>query len=171
MDKGTIKEPFIVHCGDCSHEWAAAYLPMPINLFAKLGNARCPMCGSKKALVGQLPKATPIGDALAWITSGDTGISSETIWSVMMGRPARRHSYDNTPADPSDFRRCYRLLKVMPAWRARLPEVATEFPKWGPLVDAWDELTALYEEEAPLKLAPKLYARMQELRAVSRGER
>lgn len=157
------KEPFLVHCGKCQHEWAAAYLPMPINLFAKLGKALCPMCGGKQVLVGPLPKPTEEGDPIAWVTNGDTGISSMAIWAVMMGRPAERRHFGNTPSDPSDFGRCYRLLKVMPSWRARLPEVAAKFPTWAPLVEAWDELTALYEEELPKGRAPKLYARMQEL--------
>lgn len=66
--------------------------------------------------------------------------------------------------DPADFGRCYRLLKIMPSWRPRLPEVAALFPKWTGLVSAWDELTALYEEELPRRRCPKLYVRMQELR-------
>lgn len=53
----------------------------------------------------------------------------------------------------------------MPSWRARLGEVAAAEPDWKPLVEAWDELTALYEDELTNKsgLAPKLYARMKEL--------
>ena len=48
-----------------------------------------------------------------------------------------------------------------------LEMVAARFPAWRKLVDAWGELTALYEEEiqSPGKMAPKTYARMQELRA------
>lgn len=164
-DMSEPKEPFIVHCGKCSHEWAAAFLPMPINLFAKLAKALCPMCGSKQVLIGPLPKDTAEGDALAWIANGDTGISSQTIWAVLMGRQADpRHAYDNTPRDPDDFGRCYRLLKVMPSWRVRLPEVASKYPKWAGLVAHWEELTSLYEEELPTRSAPKLYARMQQLR-------
>jgi len=47
------KEPFIVHCGDCGHEWPAAYLPMEVNKFASITkNARCPVDGSKNIKVG-----------------------------------------------------------------------------------------------------------------------
>jgi hypothetical protein len=69
------------------------------------------------------------------------------------------------PRDPADFGRCYRLLKVMPSWRDRLSEVSAQFPAWKSLVDTWDELTALYEEESPKQYLPKLYRRMQELNA------
>jgi formate dehydrogenase maturation protein FdhE len=42
------KQPFIVHCGKCSHEWAAAYLPMEAKLFAKVTmRQHCPACGAK----------------------------------------------------------------------------------------------------------------------------
>ena len=158
------KEPFYVHCGKCSHEWVAAFLPLPVDVFAKLGKAPCPMCGAKNVLIGQLPKATANSDPLAWLENGDTGISSMTIWRVLMGRDAGDAWDNDIHYDPADFGRCYRLLQVMPAWRKRLPEVSERLPEWKPLVDAWDELTALYEEEFQKPSAPKLYRRMQELR-------
>ena len=160
------REPFIVHCDRCAHEWAAAYLPMELAKVVRiLKRATCPACGAlgRHIFFGPVPKPTPHGDAEAWLTNGDTGISSETIWYMLTGRgrpPAQRF---DVPHDPADFGRCYRLLRVMPAWRARLPEVAAAFPAWSPLVEAWDELTALYEQELPTRTAPKLYRRMQEL--------
>ena len=80
---------------------------------------------------------------IEWITSCDPGMSSETIFSVLSSRP---YDYRNahTPSDNDDFGRCYRLLKRFPAWRPRLSEVAAHHPKWGPIVAAWDELTAMY---------------------------
>lgn len=160
------REAILVHCGKCEHEWALGFAPIPVETFVKLGKGKCPLCGGKRVLMGPLPKSTPAGEAMAWLQNGDTGISSETIWSVMMGRrPKGQHWYPDTPSDPSDFGRCYRLLTVMPSWRERLPEVAAKYPEWKPLVEAWDELTALYEEEIKNTsgMAPKLYARMEEL--------
>lgn len=151
------REPMWVHCADCSHEWVCAYLPMPIAKLAPLMKAPCPMCGGKKPFLGKLPRETSDGDADAWIANGDTGVSSETIWSVLTGHPVRS---TGVPFDPSDFGRCYRLLKVMPSWRGRLSEVVAKHPRWSTLVAHWDELTALYEEESPSGTAPKLYARM-----------
>jgi hypothetical protein len=97
-----------------------------------------------------------------WLLNGETGVSSKTICAVMTGSVAH---YNDVPHDPSDFGRCYKLLALFPEWRARLHEVAEKFPMWGPMVEAWDELTALYEEETKSKSgkAPKLYDRMQVL--------
>ena len=100
-----------------------------------------------------------------WLLSGDTGISSKTILAVMTRSKMGEPFGPDVPHDPSDFGRCYRLLALFPGWRARLPEVAEKFPAWGPMVLAWGELTALYEEEIKNASgkAPKLYKRMQEL--------
>lgn len=103
--------------------------------------------------------------ALQWKVGGDTGISSETIWAVMMGVEKTDTFGPMPPSDPSDFGRCYRLLQFIPEWRERLPEVATKHPMWGPLVREWDELTAMYEDslKSGSNRAPQLYRRMQEL--------
>lgn len=167
MTTATATEPLIVHCERCAYEWQIGWLPMPMDSVAVLlKSARCPRGHHRKFLrMGPTAKPTGEGDPVAWLTNGDTGISSETIWSVLMNRRiAKPHWHADVPHDPADFGRCYRLLKVMPSWRARLPEVAEKYPKWAPLVAAWDELTALYEEEEPSGMAPKLYARMKELR-------
>lgn len=96
--------------------------------------------------------------------SRDTGTSSLTIYSVFMHVDSPHGRYD-LPRDPQDFGRCYRLLQIMPSWKQRLHEVSAKYPEWKPLIERWDDLTALYEEELPRKTAPKLYALMQELRA------
>lgn len=151
-----------VHCSDCAHEWVPIYLPAPIPDVVKATKGIiCPYCRGKNIYPGIKPKPTSEGDAERWIVNGDTGTSSITIWSVMRGvRPKNA----DVPYDPDDFGRCYRLLKVMPAWRGRLSEVADAYPKWRPLVEAWDELTALYEEELPSGWLPKTYNRMLVLR-------
>lgn len=96
-----------------------------------------------------------------WLLNGETGVSSKTICAVMTGSVARDN---DVPHDPSDFGRCYKLLALFPEWRERLGEVAAKFPMWGPMVEAWDELAALYEEETKAgHKAPKLYERMQTL--------
>jgi hypothetical protein len=102
---------------------------------------------------------------IEWLLSGDTGVSSKTILAVMTGSELGGAFGPDVPHDPSDFGRCYRLLQNFPEWRARLPEVATAYPIWGPMVDAWDELATIYEEEKQNKSgkAPKLYERMRKL--------
>jgi len=103
---------------------------------------------------------------LEWMMSGDTGISSKTIMCVMTGTKIRDRFGADFPYDPSDFGRCYRLLKHFPGWKDRLQEVANKYQAWQPLVDNWDELTALYEKEIKNKSgrAPKLYEMMRKLR-------
>ena len=76
-----------------------------------------------------------------WLANGETGISSKTIHAVLTGMvddmvfnaSPSWLKYD-VPHDPSDFRRCYLLLKLIPEWRERLDEVAERFPKWKPFV-------------------------------------
>lgn len=160
-------EPLIVHCSRCGTDIPLGYLPMPLNVTAVvLKAAKCPRGHHRKFIaMGPMPKPTVEGDAMAWLANGDTGTSSLTIWHTLM-HSGKTTKYSDVPYDPDDFGRCYRLLKVMPQWRARLSEVAARYPAWAPLVDAWDELTALYESEAPSGKAPRLYARMRQLRGV-----
>ena len=109
--------------------------------------------------------------AMSWIINGEVGISSKTIWAVMMGAVEQENeetdeeseAYYDYPYDPDDFRRCRLLLDLFPEWKERLPEVAAAFPEWAGLVANWDKLDALYDEESPSGQAPKLYDLMQEL--------
>jgi len=98
-----------------------------------------------------------------WIVAGRTGASSKTIWAALVG--VKNALDPSVPLDPSDFGRCFQLLKLVPGWRERLPEVATAFPMWGPMVAAWDELEKLYAEELEEDTgsAPRLYLRMSEV--------
>jgi hypothetical protein len=98
--------------------------------------------------------------ATAWIVGHDTGTSSKTIWSVFQKVTP---DYASPPSDPSDFGRCYRLLQLIPEWRPMLTHVSQEYKEWIALVEHWDELTALYEQELPGGTCPKLYARMRTL--------
>lgn len=127
-----------------------------------------------EAEVAKAKKKEAKGDAeWAWLIGSDTGTSSETIFSVLSKKHAdaalaRLGSWGPcTPADPDDFGRCYRLLKAIPGWRARLPEVAKAHPSWRRMVKHWAEMERLYEEEFETGRAPKLYAFMQKLRGTS----
>ena len=78
--------------------------------------------------------------ALQWISGHDVGVSSKTIWSVIMDTvPENPHVfYYGVPHDADDFGRCYRLLELIPEWRNNLHLVAAKFPLWGPIVSAWN---------------------------------
>ena len=105
-----------------------------------------------------------IDTALDWVVNGETGISSLVIFAVMMTGKAPKIGYwQCPPLDPADFRRCRILLDRIPGWRKRLPEIARLIPEWQPMVEHWDELDALYDEECGQSHAPKLYRRLQEL--------
>ena len=83
-----------------------------------------------------------------WAVSGDTGISSKTIARIALGLTEEQGRWGfNIPGDSADFGRCYRLLKAVPELRDALPLVAKKFPKYRPLIEVWDELTALYEQD------------------------
>lgn len=168
------KTPQFVHCQKCQHEWIAVWLPMDADKAAKVLRAAsaCQMCGEDGVKMGKYPHPTPQGDPVAWLTGGDTGTSSKTIWFVMMGREStERYFWPSPPSDPSDFGRCHRLLRLMPSWRQRLPEVSAKYPKWQGLVEHWDELTSLYEDELANgqknkhgeRMATKTYERMKQL--------
>jgi hypothetical protein len=125
----------------------------------------CPICLGRGHVSTECPRAKATTPE-QWIRGPDTGLSSKTIWAVMMGNvDVLGSSGPREPVDPSDFGRCYRLLKAFPEWRPRLGEVAAKYPRWAELVEAWDELSKLYEEEVPKGhgRAPKLWKRMQEL--------
>ena len=89
-------------------------------------------------------------DEHEWEMGLFVGTSSATIFKVMVGRwPKSAEGRAATPSDPSDFGRCQRLLNVKPMWRSRLNEVAEKYPSWKPLVEHWDELTTMFESQAP----------------------
>ena len=80
-----------------------------------------------------------------WIQHGQRGISSETIVEVLTGRKLVKY-YKSHPHDPDDFSRCYKLLKMIPELRAALPLMRSQSKAWSNLVDNWDTLTGMYEE-------------------------
>ena len=138
------------------------------------GNAAAATCVACAAVVAAERKLAeyergPVAPHLAayyeWAAGPDSGLSSQAIVQVLTGARVLG-SWDashRTPRDPSDFGRCHRMLQRFPELRARLHEISATRPEWTGLVEHWDELTALYEEEAPSGEAPKLYARIQEL--------
>ena len=151
--------------GYCRRCGAGLILPMPVPLqdfttaIKRFGykHANCPVgCATEPQIV------TPWD----WLASRWPGVSSASIWSVMMDFPSPSRKYDH-PYDPVDFHRCYRLLTNFPAWKLRMSEVAKRFPFWGPYVREWADLTALYEHDVNGEDArtPALYNRMKELEA------
>lgn len=114
-----------------------------------------------------------------WIVSGDTGISSVTIWACMMGIEQIYLGRCDTPSDPSDFGRCYRLFKLIPEWEERieelrkykigvhisvgLPDERHNHDKWGSFVDHYPQMKKWYEEEYESGKCEGLYNLMKAL--------
>jgi hypothetical protein len=102
-------------------------------------------------------------EAMRWLQTRDSGISSEAIMQTMLGAPASPGTY---PSDAEDLGRCIRLLDRIPAWRERLPEMAQVGYVWASLVEHWCELETLYRgelNEQPKRRPCLTYLRMREL--------
>lgn len=98
--------------------------------------------------------------AMFWMNYGETGLSSKTIWNCMM----RNTKYPvNNPHDPSDFNRCYKLLKQIPEWRKRLNELKPLSKEWAALVDNWEKLEKMLIEKNPLETSNFMYEFMQSI--------
>lgn len=108
-----------------------------------------------------------------WIVEGKTGISSKAVWAHFSLGISTKDGWHTNPSDPSDFLRCYWLLKLAPEWRQRIREMA-KYPGWEKMAAHWDELETMlleawpkscasgdYEREPP---ASAMYERMQILR-------
>lgn len=58
------RAPFFVRCRECNHVWIAAYLPLPVEQFARIASRlHCPMCaaGANRIVVsdGTTPPPLP----------------------------------------------------------------------------------------------------------------
>jgi hypothetical protein len=116
---------------------------------------------------------------IPWVNGGERGLSSEAILyrltGILLSGPY--HPGTNHPADPSDFRRCELLLRQVPLARLVFPAMRDVSPTWARFVSEWDDLVALAEEEVPGvftepprgRSAPRLYARMQDIRYPTRA--
>lgn len=104
-----------------------------------------------------------------WLACGQRGISSDAIVQHLTGIQAARWAGSH-PHDPSDLGRCRLLLEQVPELAPRIGETAVVSPAWRVLVEHWDDLCSLMDEEAPQWRdqrgnAPRTYSRMRELLA------
>lgn len=107
--------------------------------------------------------AKPGAGLAAWLASDRVGESSRWMAKTLTGywgAPWTEYAY---PHDPSDFGRCLGLLDACPELRDRLPEMAATGREWAALVAHWEELEALFLDEVPSRMCPRMYKRMKEL--------
>lgn len=107
-----------------------------------------------------------------WIVLGHVGCSSKAVWSHFSLGIIPRDGFSTSPSDPSDFLRCYWLLKLAPEWRERIEEMG-QYRGWKKLAPAWGELEAMLLKAWPKSCASgeyqiepsadKMYERMKEL--------
>ena len=90
-------------------------------------------------------------------------VSSETIFSIISGQNIRPNFDYMAPSDPDDFRRCYLLLKAVPEFKEMLYKMKPISHEWDALVDNWDRLTELLEEQMKTKQSNGMYDLMQSL--------
>lgn len=104
-----------------------------------------------------------IDNALWWAQYGERGSSSECIFNHLNKSMRYPKAYDSHPLDPSDFNRCYKLLKAVPQWRERITEMRKVSPVWERLVDNWDKLESMLEEQLETKKPNGMYEFMNQL--------
>lgn len=105
-----------------------------------------------------------------WLAGGERGTSANTIVQHITGLPALAGADPDHPHDPADLKRCRQLLDQVPELVPYFERMRTCTPAWEWLVDHWDELCALMDEEAPNWRTgqggcPKTLARMRALGA------
>ena len=95
-----------------------------------------------------------------WLTEGEHGTSSMWMLHAITGHGKREYGH---PHDPDDFRRCYLVLKAVPELREDFAKLAATSATWKNLVDNWDQLTAMLEEQMFTRKANGMYELMKTL--------
>jgi len=76
------------------------------------------------------------------------GLSSKTIFKFMTTDPNHRSiDKDHHPYDVDDFERNRALLLCYPEFRARLHETSIISHQWKNLVENWDNIEKLYNQD------------------------
>lgn len=81
-----------------------------------------------------------------WIVSGDTGVSSKTMWTAVNG--VETHYRADKPHDPSDLGRCVRYVENTGVTNKQLQKVKNMYPWWAPYIEEWDTLVDLFKQES-----------------------
>lgn len=152
-------------CLNCGSKQGISY-PIEIPVFAAMGaafsksHASCP-----KTWREPTPDETEseYENQRRWLEQGEHGTSSKAIYSVLSGKDISKNGNMSHPLDPSDFRRCYLLLKFVPSWRSRINEMGLVSPVWAALSENWDKLTEMLEEQMKTGKPNGMYEFMEKL--------
>lgn len=96
-----------------------------------------------------------------WIKNGERGISSETMLKYCYGLDIAK--YESHPHDPADFKRCHLLLQAVPQLKSYLHRMNSVSPVWEKLVQNWEKLTEMLEEQMRTKKPNGMYEFMESL--------
>lgn len=176
---GKVKEPTTgirngkLFCFNCGESYDINATPQPINIMSAImkqfdkDHKKCP-----KTWVEPVADPQDSNDSMSirknadwWLANGEQGISSKTMFYYLGGSRTKLTREEWPPSDPSDFRRCYLLLKAVPQWRkpAYLNKMKVVSKEWEALVDNWDKLEELLEEQLRTNKANGMYEFMQSL--------
>lgn len=91
-------------------------------------------------------------ELVTWLASGRRGMSSNALATYLTGiecrHPSDRDAWDH-PHDPDDMARCRKLLDSVGVIRLLFPGMGSASPEWAVLVEHWQELCDLMDEESP----------------------
>lgn len=94
--------------------------------------------------------ARGISEAAArWLATGERGISSNTMFTILTGVDALEGWSPGYPIDPSDLRRCRLLLEQCPELTKEFPRMANASKMWAGLVRDWAAICAAMDKEIP----------------------
>jgi hypothetical protein len=109
-------------------------------------------------------KGTTNPELMQWLLYGERGSSSEAMVAHITGTGKKV----NHPYDPSDLRRCRLLVEQVPSIRISLSKMASCSAVWSRIIEHWNELCELMDQEAPnwrqcKGSSPKTYELMRKL--------
>lgn len=165
-----------LRCGKCRTLFEVHHEEnLEINLFVKwMRSIRCVSCQGDKLLMGQGRTLSEDRNfdwdgsyderVSKWARNGEFGNSSKAIWGRLSGFGAISSAH---PQDLGDLRRCLLLLERVPEWKGRIGEMAAASDVWGRLAPRWEEIHAIFVEEAGTNLdsvaAPRTGALLKEI--------
>lgn len=80
---------------------------------------------------------------IEWIGLGMMGISSRTMWCVLMGVSVV--DYVDCPHDIADLDYCIRMVRNGEVTKEDLRKVKESYAWYAPFIDNWDEIVSLYD--------------------------